>query len=225
MFLCILYNFVCVVVLRGKVKDKRFDNIFSIKDVKIVARKVLHDGFFSLQRLSYKYRLFAGGESEVVEHEVLVRPAAVVVLPFDIKKDSVIFIEQVRSGVVALEDNSPWLYEVVAGLVDEGENIEEAAKRELLEETGLVAQKMIPIMNYWVSPGGTTEKVYAFCAVVDSDNASSLSGLESESEDIRVETFSREDIMYFLDQGKINNSASILCLQWLAMNFGKIERL
>ena len=207
------------------VKDKLLHHQYQVSDIEIKQREVVYEGFFAMQKLSYRYPKFAGGSSSWLHHEVMVRPPAVVVLPIDIKERKVVLIEQVRSGIVAVSGRQPWLYEVVAGLLEAKDSPVSGAERELEEETGLQALAWEKIAQYWVSPGGSTEEVYAYCALVDSREAGGIHGLATENEDIRVQTFAMDDILDALQRGEINNSATLLCLQWLQLNKAKLTSM
>ena len=55
--------------------------------------------------------------------------------------------------------------EIPAGKMDQGpENAENCGRRELSEETGLVAGTMIPMGEIWPSPGFMDERLHLFCA-------------------------------------------------------------
>ena len=95
---------------------------FSAADVALVERRCLHQGFFRLEELRLRHRLFEGGWSGEVVREVHHRHDAVGVLLYDVERDAVVLIEQFRAG--ALDDPaSPWKLEVVAGLVERGESV------------------------------------------------------------------------------------------------------
>ena len=194
------------------------DNNFTGSDVRNICREVVHNGFARVIRLAYTYPLFQGGAAAVQDHEVVMRSNAVVVLPYDPIRDTIVMIRQIRSGLVACDAAQPWLLELVAGVCDDEEEPLEAARRELLEETGLQTSALSHLASYWVSPGGSTEKIHAFCACVDSTKILDIAGLEEEGENIKVEVFSRVRAMEMLDRGDVINSASLICLQWLSRN-------
>ena len=107
--------------------------------------------------------------------------------------------------------------ELVAGLFDAGEAPEEVAHREAEEEAGLTLLKLIPIVRYFPSPGGSDEYVHLYCALVDSRGVGGVHGLPEEGEDIRVHVQSREEVLRALEQGEVDNAASIIALQWLQL--------
>ncbi|MCE9687048.1 ADP-ribose diphosphatase [Shewanella sp. AS16] len=190
---------------------------FTKNDVQVLGKESLYQGFFSLEAYSFKHRLFAGGWSEVVTREVFERGHAVVVLPYDASTDQVVLIEQVRLPALATSE-SPWLLELVAGMIAPGETPEEVAHRELLEETGLTATGMREVNSYLASPGGTSERFYFYLASIDATQAAGLHGLKEEHEDIRVHVLSREQAYTKVETGEIDNASTVIGLQWLELH-------
>ena len=86
-------------ILRA-VLEKKMSEIqhFSQQDIEILGEQTLYEGFFTLKRIQFKHKLFAGGESGVVTRELLIKGAASAVIAYDPKEDSVILVEQVRIG-------------------------------------------------------------------------------------------------------------------------------
>ncbi len=191
---------------------------FQQSDHKILAKERVYDGFFKIDRYSVQHKLFAGGETEVFYRELFERGEASAVLLYDPLRDNVVITEQYRIGASLETSRSPWLLEVVAGTIEEGEHPEEVAKREVKEETGGHITDLIPITSYWSSPGGTSEKIHLFCAVVDSSQFNGVHGLESEHEDILVRVIPFAEAYDFIASGDINNGATIIALQWLKLN-------
>lgn len=196
--------------------------IFSQKDIEIIGKKSLYQGFFSLDEYTFKHKLFAGGWSQPVTREVFERGHAVVVLPYDIKQDKIVLIEQVRFPALATT-KSPWLMELVAGMIAPEETAVDVAHRELFEETGLVANSMHFINSYLASPGGSTERFYFYWADIDSSNVRGLHGLAEEHEDIRLHVMSREQAYNSMLNGEIDNASTVIGLQWLQLNYQQLR--
>ncbi|SIR31842.1 ADP-ribose pyrophosphatase [Shewanella morhuae] len=196
--------------------------VFSQKDIEIIGKKTLYQGFFSLDEYTFKHKLFAGGWSLPVTREVFERGHAVVVLPYDIKQDKIVLIEQVRFPALATT-KSPWLMELVAGMIAPEETPVDVAHRELFEETGLVADNMHFINSYLASPGGSTERFYFYWADIDSSEARGLHGLAEEHEDIRLHVMSREQAYNSMLNGEIDNASTVIGLQWLQLNYQQLR--
>lgn len=186
-------------------------------DVQILKKESLYKGFFECNKYTLKHKLFAGGWGPEIEREFFERGHAAALLPYDPENDTVVLLEQFRLGALGTEQ-SPWLFELVAGIIEEGENAQEVVKREAQEEAALEVESAQFIMNYLVSPGGTTEQISLFISKVDSNLVGGVHGLADEGEDIRVHVIPREVAYQWVIEGKINNAATIIALQWLELN-------
>ena len=190
--------------------------------VDLMARETCFQGFYRLDRLTLRHRLFEGGMGPVINRELFVRHDAVCVLPYDPQQDRVVLIEQFRVGAMG-KSETPWLLELVAGLIDKDEEPEEVARREALEEADLQLTSLWPITTYYPSPGGSNERVHLFLGRCDSSNAGGVHGLAEEGEDIRVHVWPLEDALTAVKDGRIDNAASIIALQWLALNRDEVR--
>ncbi len=193
-------------------------------DVTLEARESLLDGFISIDRLHLRHRLFAGGWTETLQREVMRRGAVAAVLPYDPVSDRLVLIEQFRIGPFAAQDPEPWITEIVAGMVEPGESTADMAHRETLEETGCTVARLEKIMEFYSSPGGSTQRVALYCAEVDAASASGIHGLAEEGEDIRVFTKSTDEAIAMVQSGTIRNAISIIGVQWLALNRDALRR-
>ena len=191
---------------------------FAKNDVEIIARETLYSGFFSMELYRFRHRLFNGEMSGEIKREIFERGHAAVLLPYDPVRDEVVLVEQVR---IAAYDTSetPWLLEMVAGMIEEGESVEDVARREALEEAGLAIGRTKPVLSYLASPGGTTERSSIMVGEVDATTAEGIHGLADENEDIRVHVVSRELAYQWVEEGKIDNAASVIALQWLQLHY------
>lgn len=190
--------------------------------VELVERENCFSGFYRLDRVHLRHRLFNGGMSPPISRELFVRHDAVCVLPYDPQRDCVVLIEQFRIGALDKSAN-PWLLELVAGLIDKDEVPEDVARREALEEANLALTSLLPITQYYPSPGGSDERVHLFIGRCDSAGAGGVYGLAEEGEDIRVHVWPLDDALDALKDGRIDNAASIIALQWLALNRAEVR--
>ncbi|MFT6899535.1 MAG: ADP-ribose pyrophosphatase [Paraglaciecola sp.] len=190
---------------------------FSNKDVEILGKEPLYSGFFKMVKYRFKHRLYLGGWSETVEREIFERGHAVAVLLYDPVLQEFVLIEQFRIGALPTS-NSPWLLEVVAGIIDPGEVAEEVCYREAQEEAGITPTHLHKALTYLASPGGTTERLHIYVGKVDASQAQGVHGLDHESEDILVHRVAEEQALAWINEGKFDNSATLIALQWFAMN-------
>ncbi|MFP2238865.1 ADP-ribose diphosphatase [Pseudescherichia vulneris] len=187
-------------------------------DVEIIARETLYSGFFSIDLYRFRHRLFNGEMSGEVRREIFERGHAAVLLPFDPVRDEVVLVEQIRIAAYDASE-SPWLMEMVAGMIEEGESPEDVARREAVEEAGLDVRRVKHMLSYLASPGGTSERLTILVGEVDASTAQGIHGLADENEDIRVHVVSREQAYQWVEEGKIDNAASVIALQWLQLHY------
>ena len=196
-----------------KAKIQRFNSA----DIEILNKKPLYEGFFTMMMYEFRHKKYDGSWSDVLKREMFERGHAVAVLPYDPETEEFVLIEQVRMGAMATSD-TPWLIEVIAGIIDEGETQESVCHREAAEEAGIELTHLSKALSYLASPGGTTERLHIYMAKTDATKASGVHGLAYESEDILVHRVAEKDAREWLENGKIDNAAAIIALQWFFMN-------
>lgn len=197
---------------------------FGEPDYELRHRDVLYDGFFRMERWHVRHRLFQGGWTGVFTREVFVRHEAVVVLLVDVDRERIVMIEQFRAPAIG-RGPSPWVLELVAGLIDKDEEPGDVARREAVEEAGCTIQSLHLIAEYLPSPGGSDEYVYLYAGLVDSEGVGGVHGLPDEHEDIRVHLVPFDDVRGMIGQGRINNAATLIALQWLLLNRDRLAGL
>jgi ADP-ribose pyrophosphatase len=197
---------------------------FNCNDVEVLGRETLYQRFFRVEKISLRHKLFKGGWSKSINREIFLRGNAVAVVLYDPVNDLIGVIEQFRIGAMD-EVNGPWCYEVVAGMVEDGEEPEAVARRELLEEANVTPYHIEFICDFLSSPGGSDEKLFLYCALSDLTGAGGVHGLTDENEDIHLHCFAAEEVFAELLKGSFNNAAALICLQWLQMNRERLRKI
>ena len=190
---------------------------FGKADYEILSRENGFRGFLNIDIIKVKHKLFCGGWSSTINREVLVREGAVGVLLFDPQRDEIILVRQFRVGLLD-GAATPWALELIAGMIEFGEELEEVAFREVKEESNCEVSQLVKICDYYNSPGVSSEKVRLYLGIVDSENMGGIYGLESENEDIEVVVLSYTEAITGLNKGYLANAMSIIALQWLELN-------
>ena len=135
---------------------------------------------------------------EVVEHKNAVALLAVN------EAGKVCFISQYRHAI----DSD--ILEIPAGLIETGEDPDQTAIRELQEEIGYKPAKLIRVMDFYSTPGFSTETIILYYA-----SDLSLSKLpEDDDEFIDVYWFTPEEILEKIAAGKIKDSKTLLAFYW-----------
>lgn len=205
-------------MIRNKGKQRLKDYpVFGKDDLKITRTRPLYSGFFKLLSYQFTHKLFEGGWSKEVTREILERGHAVAVLLFDPKCQEFVFIEQFRIGALPTSQ-TPWLIEIVAGMIETEEEPEEVCRREAKEEAGVDIKRLRKALSYLSSPGGTTERLHIYIGEVDANQAHGVHGLDYESEDILVRRVAKTEAVDWLNEGKIDNAAAVIALQWFLLN-------
>jgi ADP-ribose pyrophosphatase len=166
----------------------------AIQAERVVATQRIHEG--RICNLREDTVELADGRTalrEIVEHAPVVA-----IVPLD-ENGEVILVRQYR---LAAEEA---LLEVPAGLVDEGEDPEAAAQRELQEETGYRAANLRRLGGFFVSPGFCTEFIHIYLATGLSE--SPLDG--DEDEDIVVERMPLAEAVRLVQTGAIKDAKSV----------------
>ena len=187
---------------------------------KILDKKNIHDGFFKMNKIIIKYQKFDGSWSNEVERELFGGAQVSAVLPYDPVNKKIVLIKQFRSGTVS-RDNNNYLYEIVGGIIDSGEDPEQAAKRECFEETGCRIKKLTSIQGYYPAPGSSESFYHLFLGEINAPETESIKGLSNENEDIFVKSYTFEEVKKKIQNKEILNGMALIALQWFFLN---IER-
>jgi ADP-ribose pyrophosphatase len=196
---------------------------FSRADIEIIEQKTVFQGYFRIDRYRLRHKLFAGGWSGEVMREIFERGHAAAVLPYDPVRDTVALVEQFRIGALSA-GRDPWMIEVVAGIIDAGEEAEDVARREAVEEAGVALTALAPMLTFLASPGGTSETCALYCGRADLSRAGGIHGLPEENEDIRVLVMPADEAIRLLGDGKVENATAVIALQWLALHRERLRR-
>lgn len=156
-------------------------------------------------KIVYRGRVFAIRRDEVVEpggvrttRELITHPGSVVVLPV-LADGRILLIRQYRHAA------RQFLWELVAGRIDKGENARKAAARELIEETGYRAKKWRVFLQFFPSPGFLEEKMFILLA------SGLKEGRATPEEDERIETraYERKELEQMIQKEVIRDGKTI----------------
>lgn len=185
-------------------------------DIRLHERHQPFAGFFAVEEWRLSHRKFDGSFTPQIRREGFIMGDAVVVLPWDPVRDRVLVIEQFRLGPAMRHDPQPWMLEAIAGRIDVGESIEEAARREANEEAALQMRHLFPAVHCYPSPGAVAEFLYQFIGIADlPDGVTGVHGLADEAEDIRTHLLPRSELERMLRDGKISNGPLSMLTLWL----------
>ncbi len=186
-------------------------------DYKIKSEKMVLDKFLKVFEADVEHDTYKNEEKIQATRLALDRGDSVAILMYEEDTDQFLFTEQFRYP--SSRRDVPYILELPAGAIDEGETAQEAAQREVLEEIGYQINSLELIHKYFPSPGMSSEIIHLFFAQVkSSDKIREGGGTISEKEDIKMIPLSRKRAFEEIHQGFFNNSITIMSLQWFLIN-------
>jgi ADP-ribose pyrophosphatase len=130
--------------------------------------------------------------------EVVTHPGSVVVLP--VRPDGkIVLVRQYRHAT------GQYLWELVAGRMEKGENPKEGAARELVEETGYRVKKLTVFLDIFPTPGFLEERMYLLLA----EELTAGEAEPEEDEKLIVEAYTRKQLEKMIRSGKMRDAKSI----------------
>jgi ADP-ribose pyrophosphatase len=169
-----------------------------------------------------RYRVTAGGQT--VERDVVRVGPVVVVIPVDLQRNEVVMLRQFRLGAHLAIGRGEQV-ELPAGHVEAGEAAIDAARRECLEEIGVAPDVLVPLFGMLPSPGMSDEHQTFFLGLVDAAKAADRAGAAHEHEDTRPFHVPIGRAIDALAQGGMQYGATVLGLQWLALNRARLAEI
>ncbi len=171
----------------------------------------VYDGFFKLDEVTFSHRRYDGAMSADMTHLVFERGDAVAALIYNVETDRVILVEQFRIPAADKGRAAGWMQEPLAGMIRNGETALEAITRETLEETGYRIKDPELIATFFSSPGGTSERIFLYYAVVrDKDRVATGGGTKAEGEDIRIISLAPSDLFEQLRSGVLEDGKLVV---------------
>jgi ADP-ribose pyrophosphatase len=194
------------------------------KDVDLQHHERILDSYLKVDRYRLRHGAFGGGWVGPMLREVVVRPTAVAVLPYDPVAEKILLIEQFRLPA-HLAGMPGWQRELIAGLNDKNEEPEEIARREAIEEADCPLGALKLVYKYLLSPGMATEVLHAYVGRFDSGAwTAGVHGLDVEHEDIRASLHDVAEIPGILADGHTGNGILIIALQWFMLNHAQLRQ-
>lgn len=194
------------------------------KRVDILSKqRIFKKAIFAIDEVRFRHEKFNGEMSGELTRLTLDRGDGVSAIVYDVDTENVIFTEQFRHSTYDHGDG--WLLEAPAGMIDhEGENPEDAMRREILEEVGYEVEELRHITTFYLSPGGTSERIFLYYAAVSSTHKIGVGGgLLSEGEDIRTVEIPFRTAIKMLYAGEIKDAKTIIGLQWMQMHYPELR--
>ena len=190
-------------------------------EVAIEAVETAYRGFLTVDHYRLRVPRFEG-TSATIKRELIERGTSVCILPYDPRTDRVLLIRQFLIGSF-FAGRAPRPLQVIAGMVDEGEDDEAAARREAIEEAACEVRRVIRAQAFLPTPGGSSERIVAFCGEADLVSADGVHGAPGEDEDIQVQVVDAAAAIALLDAGRIESAPAVIILSWFARHRERIR--
>ena len=156
-------------------------------------------------KMIYQGPVFGVRRDEVIEpsgvratREVITHPGSVVVLPV-LPDRRIVLIRQYRHAT------RQFLWELVAGRMERGENPRRAAARELIEETGYRAKRFRVFLDIFPTPGFLEERMYILLA----QEVTPGEAEPEEDEKIVAKAFTHRELENMIRRGKLRDAKSV----------------
>jgi len=177
-------------------------------------KRRVFEGFFKIDEAVVSYEAFDGGMIGPVRRLSLERGDSVAAIVFDRDRQRVILANQFRYPTY--EKGPGWMTEALAGVVDPGENPEQCIRREVREESGYDVDRLEHIATFYLSPGGSSERIGLYYAeVTESRRVDGGGGVRSEGENIHLVELSLPELQAAIESGDIVDAKTLVGAAWL----------
>jgi ADP-ribose pyrophosphatase len=174
-------------------------------------QEMVFDQFFKIEKALLSWQQFDGSMTGDHTRFVIRRGDSVGILCVctDLPDQNVVLIKQFRYPTLR-KKHQGYLWEIPAGMIDEGEDPETSARRELEEETGLKAGRLTLLTSFFLTPGAMDEKMYLYRAEVSGcGSLQKFGGNEEEQEDMLIRAFRMEQLLDMIKRGVIADGKTI----------------
>ncbi|NBN64573.1 NUDIX domain-containing protein [Pannonibacter tanglangensis] len=184
--------------------------------IEILSRREVYRGRATVEEVTLRQRRRDGGHQEITREIVRYGRNVVAVLPLDLERGCLLLCRQLRVPML-VDQGDPRPFEVCAGRLEEGEDAADGARRELLEEFGVAALSLTPVMVCYTSPGILGARADLFLAGYDGAARAAGGGLLAEGEDIEVLEVGFAEAARLLAEGRLRDAKSVILLQHLML--------
>lgn len=175
--------------------------------MKFIKLEKIKDGRY-LKNYELTYLNKAGREKkyEIVSRKELTRPDDLGQKPSGVsivayKDDKLLLLKEFRMSI------NKAIYNLCAGMIEDGETIEECIRRELYEETGLSVKKVIDILPPSFSAVGISD-MKTYIAFVEAEGE--FADNTSDNESISASFYTKEEVRRMLQTGEFSSRSQII---------------
>ncbi|MGH3854357.1 MAG: NUDIX domain-containing protein [Pseudonocardiaceae bacterium] len=193
-----------------------------MRKVEIKAVRTLFDGYFRIDEAELRYELPGGRMSDLSRRLSFERGDSAAAVVVNESSTMAVLARQFRFPTVA--KGPGWMLELVAGTVEVGESPEQCIRREIVEELGYETLTLRRLCTFYTSPGGSSERIHLFRAVIGAaTRIGDGGGNSAEQEDIELVEIPLIEVPELLASGDIVDAKTIIGLSWLVRECMKEE--
>ncbi|MEO7195195.1 MAG: NUDIX domain-containing protein [Pseudonocardiaceae bacterium] len=193
-----------------------------MRKVEIKGVRTLFDGYFRIDEAELRYELPGGQMSDLSRRLSFERGDSAAAVVVNESSAMAVLARQFRFPTVA--KGPGWVLELVAGTVEVNESPEQCIHREIVEEFGYETLTLRPLCTFYTSPGGSSERIHLFQAVISAATRTGDGGGNSaEQEDIELVEIPLNEVPELLASGDVVDAKTIIGLNWLVQEYGKEE--
>jgi ADP-ribose pyrophosphatase len=175
--------------------------------VELISRRRLLDDFLKVDEATVR----VGGQ---VQRRLSLERGDSVAAVVEREDGAILLTRQFRYPTLA--KGPGYLLELPAGMIEGEEEPEVSLRRELVEELGYEPDRVEAIAAFYVSPGGSSERVFLYYASVSAaGRVGDGGGLPAEGEDIEIIAVGLEELLAMVDNGTIIDAKTLLGAGWL----------
>lgn len=181
------------------------------------------DGFLKIDKAVVSHDRYDGGRQTVTRLSMERGDAAAVIL-VDSNARTIWLTEQFRYPTLAKGEGEGWIEEIPAGMPEEGESMEDCARREIMEETGFEGLELEHVSTFFVSPGGTSERIWLYYADVSGKQRNEVKAKASQDaeEDIKLVAADLDGFLSATTTGRLEDAKTLIAGLWLAANSDRL---
>lgn len=193
-----------------------------MRKVEIRVVRTLFDGYFRIDEAELRYELPGGRMSDLSRRLSFERGDSAAAVVVNESSAMVLLARQFRFPTVS--KGPGWVLELVAGTVEVDESPEQCIRREIVEEYGYETSALRRLCTFYTSPGGSSERIHLFQAVVGAaTRIGDGGGNSAEQEDIELVEIPLNEVPELLESGEVVDAKTIIGLSWLVREYMKEE--
>ncbi len=190
------------------------------RKVEIIGKQEVFKKYvFRIEEAQLRHERYDGSLSDEITRLNLDRGDSVAGLVHDIAQNTIMLCEQFRYPTWDGGRGPGWILELPAGILEPGEDPQDAIRREIMEEIGYSADRCDLIARPYLSPGGSSERIHIYYVPIgENAKTSEGGGVTSEGEDIRTIQMPVAEAMKKMQACEIVDAKTLIALQWLQSN-------